>query len=106
MPKYTLYTDEQLFDRVCQGDDLAFKELYERYWDTLWHYVSSTTNADDAKDIIQDVFTSIWQKRTDLQLKRSFRAYLYRTTLNKIIDRSTHAKYAERYKATLAKNHQ
>jgi len=106
MPNHTFYTDEQLFDEVRQGNHIAFKELYERYWDILWNYVSGTINQDDAKDIIQDIFTTIWQKKADLLIKRSFRAYLYRATLNKIIDRSTHSKYVDHYVATLAKNYQ
>lgn len=106
MPEYTLYTDEELFHEVGSGNHQAFKALYERYWEVLWLYVSGTTHPDDAKDIIQDVFVSIWQKRENLQLKRSFRAYLYRATLNKIIDRSSRAKYAHHYIDMLAENYQ
>jgi len=106
MSQYRFYTDEQLYEEVRHGNHGAFKALYDRYWETLWRYVASTTHPDDAKDIIQDVFTSIWLKRNDLTFRHSFRAYLYRATLNKVIDRSTRARYADQYIASLAKTYE
>jgi len=106
MPQYRFYTDEQLYEEVRHGDHGAFKALYDRYWETLWRYVASTTHPDDAKDIIQDVFTSIWLKRNELTFKHSFRAYIYRATLNKVIDRSTRTRYADQYIALLAKTYE
>ena len=60
MNRYTDFSDEQLAALLKEDDKQAFSELYNRYWPMLWRFAAnSMKSSDDAKDIIQDVFTGL-----------------------------------------------
>ena len=73
-------------DRISQGDETAFAELYSRYWKAVYtqalHYMKSP---QAAQDIVQDVFLKIWANRENLGHIREFRPYFFVTARNIII---------------------
>lgn len=78
MKKYRQYSDEQLVDALIQGDDRAFNELYERYHAVLYAFAYKlTADAMQAEDILQDIFTSLWDGKDRLQITQSVSAYLF-----------------------------
>lgn len=61
---YRLLDDEILLKFLRISDDLAFKEIYLRYWKRLYYSVlNKITNKEIAEDIVQGVFTDLWEKR-------------------------------------------
>ena len=53
---------ENLVILSTKGDEIAFRELYERLNNTLFKYiVSRTKSRDDAMDLLQDVFIDLWR---------------------------------------------
>lgn len=91
-------TDDVLLTLIRDNDQLAFKALYERYWTSLWSYAKNAmANPDDAEDIVQELFLVLWEKRASLQISTSLKAYLFRATLNKVIDRADRSKYRLSY---------
>lgn len=61
-----------------QGDMVAFEELYERYWSKLYSAAyKRLSNREAAEEIVQDIFTSLWIKRSALAINSSFENYLY-----------------------------
>ncbi|SEO05815.1 RNA polymerase sigma-70 factor, ECF subfamily [bacterium A37T11] len=92
------HTDKQLLEQMHQGDHRAFTELYNRYWPVLWRYASQAMKSqEDAQDIVQEVFATLWEKRNTIQISQSLQAYLYRSVLNRVIDQSHKTKYAATY---------
>ncbi len=43
-------------------------------------------NIEDSRDVVQDVFLKIWQKKIVFQDKTAIKAYLYRAVRNKCLD--------------------
>ncbi len=43
-------------------------------------------NTEDAKDIVQETFVKVWEKRSILKEEASLDAFLYRVTVNKCYD--------------------
>jgi len=87
MKKYSKYSDEKLASAVKSADVEAFKELYYRYYKPLHSLIWLRMNATEmAQDIIQEVFTRLWQNRDKLIPGNSVKAYLYKITNNLIID--------------------
>ena len=83
-----LYTgsDEQLLQLMRTGDEAAFEALYERYWEILFLTATrALRNADEAADVVQDVFINFWKRRFDLEIQTSLQAYLQTATRNKAI---------------------
>jgi len=67
-----------LVDALIQGDDRAFNELYERYHAVLYAFAYKlTADAMQAEDILQDIFTSLWDGKDRLQITQSVSAYLF-----------------------------
>ena len=74
---YRTYNDQELIDLHNAGDELAYKALYQRYWKKLLHFASQKTgDVMEAENIVQDVFVSLWNKRSTLNIQSSLENYL------------------------------
>ncbi len=97
------YTDAELFDLVKSGDSFAFSEIYNRYWEVLFrHAYRLIKDKDLAKDIVQEVFVSLWDKIEELDLQFSVNAYLYKSVRNKILNLIEKDKVRNNYLESLA----
>lgn len=70
----------------------VFERLFKQYFLALVSFARKyTRDLDDAKDIVHQVFTNLWEKRDNLHLNSSLRSYLYTAvyyrSLNYIRDR-------------------
>ncbi|WP_428228656.1 RNA polymerase sigma-70 factor [Flavobacterium sp.] len=75
---YKGFTDEQLVELLRQGKDKAFDELYFRYRDVLVRFVYvRMKSVPVAEEIVQEVFTTIWERRKTLVIQKKFSAYIY-----------------------------
>lgn len=76
MVAYSANTDQELLALLKQGDQLAFTELYNRYWKKMllvaWNHTKDKTNAED---LVHEVFISLWDKRQE-QLIENVAAFL------------------------------
>lgn len=60
-----------------RGDRQAFSKLYDLYWEMLYQYVVRVLHdREEAMDVVQDTFISLWQQRGDLRDVQSLQAYL------------------------------
>lgn len=76
MDVYSEHTDQDLVQLLVNDDQNAFDQLYERHWFQLYQSAFYLLKDKDAsKDIVQDVFLWIWQKRSTLNIT-NVKAYL------------------------------
>jgi RNA polymerase sigma-70 factor (family 1) len=72
-----LDSDEDLLHRMADDDQAAFTCLYRRHWEGLFiSTVRVIGNREDAEDIIQEVFASLWNRRKALSLTGRLAGYL------------------------------
>ncbi len=70
-------TDSELLVLLKQGDETAFAELYKRYWKKLFVIASNRLGCpEDAEEIVQDIFASLWRRRTTLKDDLDMGVYL------------------------------
>lgn len=70
MRKYELYQENELLQLLSQDDELAFTELYNRYWQKLFAVAyNRLKEVDSAEDIVHDVFASLWHNRKAVEVK-------------------------------------
>ncbi|MET0945393.1 MAG: RNA polymerase sigma-70 factor [Flavobacterium sp.] len=75
---YKKFTDEELVELLRQGKDKAFDELYFRYRDVLVRFVyMRMKSVPVSEEIVQEVFTTIWERRKTLVIQKNFSAYIY-----------------------------
>ncbi|BDS12927.1 RNA polymerase sigma-70 factor [Aureispira anguillae] len=73
--------------RININNQKAFQEIYHQFFNGLANYAYSILNDKDAaKDVVQDVFLDLWNKRKTLTIKTSLEAYLVRSVKFKSID--------------------
>ncbi|TKC07048.1 RNA polymerase sigma factor [Pedobacter frigoris] len=87
MTGYRESTDLQLAALLSQGDRSAYTEIFERYSRVMYVYAKNLVrDKDEAEDMVQDVFTSLWDKSPRLELKGSLSSYLYSAVRYKFIN--------------------
>ena len=102
MTTYSEVIDVELFALVKQGDELAFAEIYHRYWGVLFlHARQMLRDNEEARDVVQELFTSLWQKAFKLEFDTSLSAYLYKSVRNRIFDHLKHKKVMNDYLCAL-----
>ena len=80
-------SDEELVERAKQ-DRAAFGELYDRYWQRIYRFVSSRVSRRDlAEDLTEEVFFKAFNHiRSYRDLGASFSPWLFRIASNAIAD--------------------
>jgi RNA polymerase sigma-70 factor (ECF subfamily) len=82
----SLISDHELVKELEKGEEWAFSELYRRYWKKLFRQAFAKTGSDDAaKEIVQDIFLDLWQRREHTHIQELER-YLYRAVKYQVLD--------------------
>jgi len=81
-------TDAQLYNRIRSKDQIALEELYNRYERLVYSFAYRLTqNSQMAEDIIQEVFTKIWNSNAlYTEDKGKFTSWLLTITRNTSLD--------------------
>lgn len=80
-------TTNLLAKRIRKGDIKAFDLLYHTYSQKLYGFAfSMLKNHDDAKEIVQDTFLKIWEKREMINPASSLQAFLFSVSYHTAID--------------------
>lgn len=79
-------TDDNLLLGLQQGDQSAFKVLYERYWKEVYNMVYRRIRDEEAtKDIVQNIFVNLWTSRKAITIQTSLAPYLNTAAKNRTI---------------------
>ena len=76
-------SDNELVADVRKGNQDSFEELISRYSNKAFSMAARLTrSADDAEEVLQDVFVTVFRKISSFEGKSSFSSWLYRITFN------------------------
>lgn len=85
--------------------ELLFEELFRKHECRLFNLAQQLTKSEQyAKDVIQEVFIKLWERRHELDRIDNIEAWLYRITENKVIDFLRKAAADGRLKEAVWKN--
>ncbi|WP_428329393.1 RNA polymerase sigma-70 factor [Mucilaginibacter sp.] len=100
MYNYDILNDKDLIALMQADNEKAFTEVYNRYWDKLFAIAANKIrDLNEAEEIVQDIFVSLWKRRRELGVIDTLSSYLaisvkYRVI--KILDkRNNQQKYAD-----------
>lgn len=66
---------------------MGFEEIYEQYFDKVYYKVLGIVkNSDDAEDISQEVFISVYKNLKKFREESSVFTWIYRIAINKTYD--------------------
>jgi RNA polymerase sigma-70 factor, ECF subfamily len=76
-------TDDQLVERVKNGDASAFEELVVRHQKSIYYFVLRLLkNSQDAEDTVQRIFLLAYQNIKGFRADATFRTWIYRIGIN------------------------
>ncbi|UXP31242.1 RNA polymerase sigma factor [Reichenbachiella agarivorans] len=79
--------ESSLLKGIASGNQTAFRQLYQLYSDKVYNTVLSyTQNVEDAEEILQDVFISIFDTAAKFQYNSTINTWIYRIAVNKSLD--------------------
>jgi len=68
-------------------DKNRFKEVFKEYYNPLCNFAASiTSDRKMAQDVVQDVFTKLWDKRNDLVINSSEKSYLFQAVKHRAFE--------------------
>ncbi len=71
-------TDEKLLELIREDSYASFDVVFNRYAERLFMYAAKVIKEEDAaKDIVQEVLVSLWQRRHNLKPINSLSSYLH-----------------------------
>lgn len=80
-------TERQVVARLKKGDWHAFNTLFETYYFQLYfHCRKYISDPEEAKDLLQNVFLRLWEKREAIEIEVSLNAYLFRCVQNECLN--------------------
>lgn len=102
MADYRNHSDVQLVPLLKGGDQEAFTEIYDRYnLVLLQHAYNKLRNREEARDIVQETFTNLWEKRRNLEITQNLSGYLYTAVRNQILNHYAHQQVQEKYQQSM-----
>lgn len=86
-------------ERLINGDEKVFKSLFDQlYVGMLQRAVYYTNDLDIAKDVVQEVFMRLWEKREELRGIQDIQGYLLFSIRNKCLNLLEHQQVMDKYR--------
>ncbi|MES2650521.1 MAG: RNA polymerase sigma-70 factor [Bacteroidota bacterium] len=88
MNTYSKLSDLELISLLQRGDQSAFTQIYNTYWEKLF-YIAAKKLSDEAEaeESVQDIFLKLWDNRAKLHIQENFEKYLVSAVHYQIINR-------------------
>ena len=96
-------SDEELIDLLKEGDHAAFNEIYTRHAPKVIYQVSQLLRDSEAtKDLVQELFMTIWTKSANIKPGASLGGYLYIAAQNSVFRFLQRGKFQNDYLRSVA----
>jgi len=87
LPLATRDDNHSLLSQLKEGDSHAFSTLYGLYSKMLLsNILHMVKDREIAKELLQDLFLKVWEKRAEIDVEKSFKSFLFTIAKNKVYD--------------------
>ncbi|MCI6550953.1 MAG: sigma-70 family RNA polymerase sigma factor [Prevotella sp.] len=90
-----------------EWNEASFHHIYDRFFQALvmyaYNYIGDMSLAED---IVQDLFSTIWEKRLQFATLSTLRVYLYNAARNRVLDHERHQRVHNKYMLRQHADHQ
>lgn len=92
------FPEKNVFDSIKEGNASAFEMIFRTYYQSLCNYAYSfLSDKDEAEEVVQATFITIWEKRASVSIDTSFKSYLYRAVRNSCLNVIKHEKVKQQH---------
>ena len=82
-----------LYNRLKNGEGLAFKQLFDIYYRRLVAFANTMlADLDLSRGIVQDLFVMLYEKRNELNIHTSLKSHLFQSVRNRCLNVIKHEK--------------
>lgn len=93
-----------LIDGLRRGDPKAFSKIYNQYWRDMYCFGYRILRDEElTKDLVQDVFVTLWQRAESLEIQSTLKGYLLGAVRNRVARALTRSKLRDAYVNALLK---
>lgn len=95
-------TDRNFMENLRNGDAPSFSLLFNHYYSGLVVYADRFLGSrENAEDIVHDVFTSLWEKRSIIHPEFYVKGYLFTSVRNRCLNQIEHSRIQTEYEKHL-----
>jgi RNA polymerase sigma-70 factor (ECF subfamily) len=77
---------------------INFEQLFKDHYNSLYYFAYSIVNDNElAKDLVNDSFEEIWNRRKKLDISYSLKSFLYRVVRNKCLNHLKKQEVEQKY---------
>ncbi|MCE5225303.1 MAG: RNA polymerase sigma-70 factor [Porphyromonadaceae bacterium] len=75
-----------LLDELRRGSEIAYKQVFIKYYSPLCEYASQYISDDDAEELVQELMLFIWETRESILIESSLKSYLFIATKHRCLN--------------------
>ena len=91
-------TDNELFEKLKEGNENAFRVLFLKYYGPLCVFaLQFLAEKGKSEEVVQEVFFRIWMKREQLHIETSVKQYFFRSVRNECLNNLQHRQVRQKY---------
>ena len=80
------------------GNVVVFETLFRDYYERLCNYANTMLNdMDEAEEMVQHTFLTVWENRENMAIHTSVKSYLYRAVHNGCLNKLKHNKVRQKH---------
>ena len=90
--------EQQQIEALVAGDITAFEMIFRTYYQPLCNYAYTfLQDRENAEEIVQSTFLSVWEKRDNLSIRTAVKPYLYAMVRNACLNVIKHEKIKQKH---------
>lgn len=95
---------EEFFVKMKNGDHRAFEQMFRMFYVPLCEYAAMILGDQaEAEDVVQDLFTYLWESRQKVQVEEGVKSYLFTSVRFRALNVLKHRMVEQKHGASLAK---
>jgi len=78
---------DALWNAVSRGEEAAFRHIFDTYYQSLVTFAFRyLRDLDTSRNVVQDVFVMLYDKREEINIHTSLKAHLYQSVRNRALN--------------------
>jgi len=87
-------------EKIQSGNESAYEMIFRSFYQPLCRYAYSfLEDKEEAEEVVQSAFITIWEKRKSIDIQTSLKSYLYRMVRNGCLNVIKHEKVKQQHVA-------
>jgi len=93
-------SEKEVLEKIQSGNESAYEMIFRTFYQPLCRYAYSfLEDKEEAEEVVQSAFITVWEKRKSIDIQTSLKSYLYRMVRNGCLNVIKHEKVKQQHVA-------